>query len=156
MHENDYLIMGSSCEVNGREKLIKKKGNDRMNACDPLFELDLKETKEADVEGLPCAEEVAMKPNHQKRIGDRTIFPQCNSLKFNRYGDSFSGVMELVVGPDERMISNDIDLMDKRNNDCVEDQSESEIEFEQVVEQTHENEKKNEPEGAWMILISSL
>ena len=49
-----------------------------MNACDPLFELDLKETKEADVEGLPCAEEVAMKPNHQKRIGDRTIFPPCN------------------------------------------------------------------------------
>ena len=64
------------------------------------------------------------------------------NLKFNRYGDSFSNVMELVVGPDERMISNDIDLMDKRNNDCVEDQSESEIEFEQVVEQTHENEKK--------------
>ena len=64
------------------------------------------------------------------------------SLKFKRYGDSFSDVMELVVGPDERMISNDIDLMDKRNNDCVEDQSQPEIEFEQVVEQTHENEKK--------------
>ena len=67
--------------------------------------------------------------------------------KYNPYGEDFvvdriglSDVADSIVGLDEMVVSQEIDLINDADQDCIDDRSEPEMEFEPVVEQMHERE----------------
>ena len=70
-----------------------------------------------------------------------------NKKKYNPYGEDFvvdsivlSDVADSIVGVDERVVSQEIELINDTDQDWIDDRSEPELEFEPEVKQMHEKE----------------
>ena len=79
---------------------------------------------------------------------------QCNSERNNKkyipYGEDFvvdktvlDDVTDLIVGLDEIVVSQNMDLIDDTETDWIDDQPEPEVEFKPEMEQMHEQELTN-------------
>ena len=57
MHDEDYLIVDPTCEVNERCRRDKNDGNELIDDCDLPLDLELTERLEVDDETLPYTQE---------------------------------------------------------------------------------------------------
>ena len=149
-------MVDPACELNERGTRDKNDGNDVVDDCNLPLDLELTERVEVDDETLPYAEEdwdCPEQPEIDKRI--QPDFPLTmetrqskkgrSKKKYNPYGENFvidrivlSDMMQSLVGLDEVAVPREIDLVNDMDQDWIDDRSEPEVEFEPVVEQTHE------------------
>ena len=153
--------MDPACEVNERGTRDKNDGNEVVDACDLPLDLELTERVEVDDETLHYAEEDWDCPEQTKNDkGIQPDFPLTmetrqskkgrSKKKYNPYGEDFvidrivlSDMMDSLVGLDEVTVPNEIDLVNDMDQDCIDNRSESEVEFKPEVEQTLEQELTN-------------
>ena len=159
MEEGDYLMMDPACEVNEKGTKEKNDGNEVVEeGTDTPLDLDPNEQIEADDETLPYAEEdwqdseqtevpKNMEPDlpftMQTRQKDGTRLRK----KYNPYGDDFvvdridlKKIVEEVVGLEEIIVSQDIDIVDDHNDEWVDDWSKPEVEFDDEQQQSNEQD----------------
>ena len=159
MQEGNYLIVDPACEVNERGTRDKNDGNEVVDNCDLPLDLELTtEPVEVDDETLLYAEEdwdcpeqteidKGVQPDFPFTMETRQSKEGRNKKKYKPYGEDFvidrivlSIMMESLVGLDEVAVPQEIDLVNDMDQDCFDDRSEPEVEFEPEVEQTHEQE----------------
>ena len=158
MQKRDYLIMDPACEVNVRGMRDKNDRNEVVDGCDLPLDLELTERVEVDDETLPYAEENWDFPEQlEVDRGVQPGFPfyreTCQSKrrkgkkKYNPYGEDFvidrivlSDMMDSLVGLDEVLVLQKIDLVNDTERDWIDDCSEPEKEFEAETEQLHDQE----------------
>ena len=80
-----------------------------------------------------------------------------NKKKYNPYGEDFvvdrivlNNVADSIVGPDKIVVSQEIDLINKTDQDWIDNHSEPKVEFEPEMEQMHENELTNLRVLGWL------
>ena len=142
--------------MNERETRDKNDGNEVVDKCDLSLDLELTERVEVDDETLPYAEEDWDCPEQtevDKRV--QSDFPctmetrqgkrEKNKTKYNPYGEVFvvdrlilSDGMDSIVGLDEVVLPQEIDLVNDTEQDWIDDCSQLEVEFETETEQLHE------------------
>ena len=158
MQEGDYLIVDPACEVKERGTRDKNDGNEVVDDCDLPLDLELTERVEVDDETLPYAEEDwdcpeqteidrGIQPDFPLTMETRQSKKGRDKKKYNPYGEDFvidrivlSDSMESLVGLDEVAVPREIDFVNDMDQDWIDDRSEPEVEFEQEVDQTHEQE----------------
>ena len=161
MHEGDYLIVDPACEVN--EGFTRDK-NDRievMDDCDLPLDLKLTEQIEVDDETLPYFEEdwncpeqtendIGVEPDFLLTLETRQSKRGSDKWKYNPYGEDFAvdgivmdDVTDSKVLLREKIVSQDIDLVDDTETDRIDNRSEPEIKFEPKAVQLHEDELTN-------------
>ena len=141
-------MMEPACEVNEKGTREKNDGNEVVEeGSSPPLDLDPNEVTEADEETLPYAEEDWQDPEQmevpknleqyllftiQTRQSDRTTLTK----KYNPYGDDFlvdridlKKILEEVVGLEGITVSQNIDIVDDHDEECVDDRSKSEVEI---------------------------
>ena len=168
MQEGDYLIVDPACEVNERGTRGKNDGNEVVDDCDLPLDLELTERVEVDDETLPYAEEDWDYPEKTEiDKGIKPVFPLTmetrqskkvrDKKKYNPYAEDFvidrivlSDMMESLVRLNEVAVPREIYLVNDMDQDWIDDRSEPELEFEPVVEQTHEQELTNLRELKWL------
>ena len=162
MEEGDYLMMDPACEVS--EKGTREK-NDGMEVVEegssPPLALDPNEVIEADEETLPYAKEdwqdteqmevpKNLEPDLsftiQTRQSERTRFTK----KYNPYGDDFvvdrmelKKIVEELVGLEDKTVSQDIDVVDDRDEEWIDDRSKPEVEIDDEQQQSYEQDLTN-------------
>ena len=161
MQEGDYLIVHPACEVNERGTRDKNDGNEVVDKCDLLLDLELTERVEVDDETLPYAEEDWNCPE-QNEV-DKGVWPDFpftmetrkskrgkSKKKYKTYGEDFvidrivlSDMMDSLVGLDEVPVPQEIDLVKDTEQDWIDDCSEPEVESEPETEQMHDQELTN-------------
>ena len=125
------------------------------------LDLELTEPIEVDDETLSYVEEDWNYPEQTEvNEGVKSDFPLTtetrqskrvkNKKKYNSYGENFvvdrivlDDVTDSIVGLDEIVVSQDIDLINDTETDWLDDLWEPELEFEPEVEQMHEQELTN-------------
>ena len=150
-------MMDPACEVNEKGTRGKNDGNEVVEeGSSPLLDLDPNEVIEADEETLPYAEEAWQDPEQmevpknlesdlpftiQTRQSDRTRLTK----KYNPYGDDFvvdridlKKIVEEMAGLEEITVSQDIDIVDGRDEEWIGDRSKPEVEIENEQEQSYE------------------
>ena len=174
MEEGDYLMMNPACEVNEKGTREKNDGNEVIDegTSTPL-DLDPNDVIEADDETLPYAEEDWQDPEQrevpknlepdlpytiQTRQNDRTR----SKNKYNPYGDNFvvdridlKNIGEKVVGPEEKTVSQDIDIVDDHDDEWVDDRSKPEVEFDDEQQQSYEQDLTNLRVLEWLNEMTS-
>ena len=91
-----------------------------------------------------------LEPDHpftiQTRQSDRTRLTK----KYNTYGDDFvvdrkdlKEIVEGVVGLEEITVSQDIDIVDNRDEEWIDDQSKPEVKFDDEQQQSYEQDLTN-------------
>ena len=148
-------MMDPTCEVNEKGTRGKNDGNEVVEeGSSPPLDLDPNEVIEADEETLPYAEEEWQDPEQmevsknlepnlpftiQTRQSDRTRLTKKN----NPYGDDFvvdkidlKKIVEGLVGLEEITVSQDIDIVDDRDDD----RSKPEVEFDDEQQQSYEQD----------------
>ena len=141
-------MMDPACEVNEKGTRGKNDGNEVVEeGSSPPLDLNSNEMIEADGETLPYAEEEWQDPEQmevpknlepdlpftiQTRQSDRTRLTK----KYNPYGDDFvlnrtdlKKIVEELVGLEETTLSQDIDIVDDRDEEWIDDRSKPEVEF---------------------------
>ena len=80
-----------------------------------------------------------------------------NKKKYNPYGKDFvidrivlSDAMDSLLGLDEVVVPQEIDLVNDTEQDWIDNRSEQEVEFEPEMEQMHEQELTNLRELEWL------
>ena len=141
----------------------KNDGNEVVDECDLPLDLELTERVEVDDETLPDTEEEWNCPEQTKI--DKGVQPDLlfstetrqgkkgsNKEKYDQYGEDFvidrivlRDLMDSLVGLDEVAVQQEIGLVNDMEYDSIDDRSESEVQFEPDVEQTHKQEYKNHP-----------
>ena len=162
MEEGDYLMMDPACEVNEKGTRGKNDGNEFVEEkSSPPLNLDPNEVIEADEKTLPYAEEDWQDPEQmevpknlepdlsftiQTPQGDRTR----RMKKYNRYGDDsvvdridLKKVVEELVGLEEITVSQDIDIVDDRYDEWIDDRSKPEVEFDDEQQQSYKQDLTN-------------
>ena len=149
MEEGDYLMMDPASEVKENVTRGKNDGNEVVEeGSSPPLDLDPNEVIEADEETLPYAEE-----DWQKRTPNRWSSPRSwNQIFRLRYRlDRVTGqdsrrntiltemtyvdrmdlkkIVEELVGLEEIAVSQDIDIVDDRDEEWIDDRSKPEVEF---------------------------
>ena len=135
MQGGDYLIVNPACEVNERGTRDKNDGNEVVDNCDLPLDLELTERVEVDNETLPYAEEDWDCPEQTEvDKGVQPDFPFTKETRqsergkgkknHNPYGDDFvidrivlSDMMDSLVGLDEVLVSQKIDLVNDTEQD---------------------------------------
>ena len=161
MHDDDYLMVDLACEVNERCISDENEGNEVLNDRDLPLDLELTEPLEVDDETLSYVEEDWNYPEQTEvDEGVKSDFPLTtetrqskrgkNKKKYNSYGENFvvdrivlDDVTDSIVGLDEIVVSQDIDLINDTETDWLDDLWEPDLEFEPEVEQMHEQELTN-------------
>ena len=162
MEEGDYLMMDPTCEVNEKVTREKNDGNEVVEeGSSPPLDLDPNEVIETDEETLPYAEKDWQDPEQmefpknlepdlpftiQTRQSDRTRLTKKN----NPYGDDFvvdrtdlKKVMEELVGLEEVTVSQDIETVDDRDEEWIDDRSKPEVELDDEQQQSYEQDLTN-------------
>ena len=139
-----------------------------MNNCDLPLDLELTERVEIDDETLPYAEEnwdcqeqaevdKEVQPDFPFTIETRQGERGKNKKRYNPYGEDFaidrivlSDAMDSIVSLDEILAPQEIDLVDDTEQHCIDNHSESEVEFEPETEQMHDQELKNLRVFEWL------
>ena len=157
MEEGGYLMMDPACEVNEKGTRGKNNGNEVVEeGSSPPLELDPNEVIEADEQTLPYTEEDWQDPEQMEvlknlerdlpftirtRQSDRTRLTKKN----NPYGDDFvvdrmylKNIVEKLVGLEEITVSQDIDIVNDRDEEWIEDWSKPEVEFDDEQQQSYE------------------
>ena len=157
MEEGDYLMMDPACEVNKketREKIVENEVVDKGSS--PPLELDPNEVIEADEETIHYAEENWQDPEQMEvpknlepdllfTIQTRQSYRTRLTKKYNPYKDDFvvdrmdlKKIVEKLVGQEEITMSQDIDIVDDRDEEWIHDRSKPEVEFEDEQQQFYE------------------
>ena len=162
MEEGDYLMLDTACEVNEKGTRGKNDENEVVEeGSSPPPDLDPNEAIGADEETLPYAKEDWQDPEQmevpkkmepdlpftiQTLQKDRTRLTK----KYNPYGDDFvvdrvdlKKIVEDVVGLEEITESQDIDLVDDRDEEWIDDRSKPEVEFDDEQQQSYEQDLTN-------------
>ena len=162
MAEGDYLMMDPACEVNEKGTRGKNDANAVIEeGTSPPLDLDPNEITEADEETLPYAEEDWRDPEQievpkildpdltfamQTRQSDRTTLTKI----YKPYGDDIvvdridlKKIMEELVGLEEITVSQDIDIVDDRDEEWIDDRPKPEIEFDDEPKQSYEQDLTN-------------
>ena len=157
MEQGDYLMMDPACEVNEKGTREKKDGNDVVEeGISAPLHLEPNEVIEADDETLTYAEEDWQDPDQmevpknlepdlpftiQTRLNDDTR----PKKKYIPSGDDFfvdridlKKIGEEVVGLEEIIVSQDIDIVDDHDDEWVDDRSKPEVEFNDEQQQSCE------------------
>ena len=157
MPDDDYLIVDPACEVNERGTCDNNDGNELIDDCDLPLNLELTERIEVDDETLPYAEEDWDCPEQTKvdkgfsfTMETRQRKRGRKKKKYNPYIEAWivdrivlKDVANPIVGLDERVVSQEIDLINDTEQEWIDDRSEQEMEFEPEVDQMHEQELTN-------------
>ena len=174
MEEGDYLMLDTACEVNEKGTRGKNDENEVVEeGSSPPPDLDPNEVIGADEETLPYAKEDWQDPEQmevpkkmepdlpftiQTRQSDRTRLTK----KYNPYGDDFvvdrvdlKKIVEDVVGLEEITESQDIDLVDDRAKEWIDDRSKPEVEFEDEQQQSYEQDLTNLRVLEWLNEMTS-
>ena len=155
-------MMDPACQVNEKGTREKNDGNEVIEegTSTPL-NLDPNEVIEADDETLPYAEEDWQDPE-QREVPNNlepdlpfTIQTGQNDRtrprkRYNPYGDDFvvdridlKKIGEEVVGLEEIIVSQDIDIIDDHDEEWVDDRSKPEVEFDHEQQQLYEQTLTN-------------
>ena len=163
-----------ACEVNEKGTRGKNDGNEVVEeGSNPPLDLDPNEVIEADEQTLPYAEEDWQDPEQmevpkslqtdlpftiQTRQSDRTRLTK----KYNPYRDEFlvdridlKKIVEELVGLEEITVSQDIDIVDDRDEEWIDDRSKPEVEFDDEQQQSHEQDLKNLRVLQWLNEMTS-
>ena len=162
MEEGDYLMMDPACEVNEKGTMDKNDGNEVVEeGTDTPLDLDPNEQIEADDETLPYAEEDWQDPEHIEvpknlepdlpfTIQTRQKDGMRPRKKYNPFGDDFvvdridlKKIVEEVVGLEEIIVSQDIDIVDDHDDEWVHDWLKPEVEFEDEQQHSYEQDLTN-------------
>ena len=147
--------------MNERGTRYKNDGNEVVDDGDLPLDLELTKRVGVDDETLPYSEEDWHCPE-QTEI-DKEIQPDCpstmgtrqgkngrNKKKYNPCGEDLvsdrivlSDMMDSLVGLNEVMGPQEVDLVNDTEQDWIDDRSEPEVEFEPEMEQMHEHELTN-------------
>ena len=167
-------MMDPACEVNEKGTREKNDGNEVVEeGMDTPLNLDPNEVIEADDEILPYAEEDWQNPEQievpknleldlpftiQTRQKDGTR-PR---KKYNPYGDDFvvdridlKKIVEEVVGLEEITVSQDIDIVDDHDDECFDDRSKPEVEFDDEQQQSYGQDLTNLRVLEWLNEMTS-
>ena len=143
-HDEDYLIVDPACEVNERGTRDKNDGNEVIADGDLPLDLELTERVEVDDETLPYAEEdwdcpeqievnKGVEPDFPFSMESRQGKSRRDKKKYNPYGEDFvvdriylSDVADTIVGLDEIVVSQEIQLTNDTDQDWIGDRSELE------------------------------
>ena len=160
--EGDYLMMDPACEVNEKGTRGKNDGNEVVQEeSSPPLGLDHNEVIEADEETLLYAEKDWQQPEQmqvprnlepylpftiQTRQNDRTRLTK----EYNPYGDDFvvdridlKKIVEELVGLEEIIVSQVIDIVDDRDEEWIDDRSKPEVELDDEEQQSYEQDLTN-------------
>ena len=174
MEEGDYLMVEPACEVNENGTRGKNDANDVVEeGTSPPLDLDFNEVIEADEETLPYAEEdwqdteqmevpQSLEPDLpftiQTRQSDRTTFTK----KDNPYGDDFvedrndlKKIVEELVGLEEVIVSQDIDIVEDRDEEWIDGRSKPEVEIDDEQQQSYEQDLTNLRVLEWLNEMTS-
>ena len=174
MEEGDYLIMDPICEVNEKGTRGKIDGDEVMEeGSSPPLDLDPNEVIEANEETLPYAEEDLQDPEQmevpknlepdlpftiQTLQSDRTRLTK----KYNPYGDDFvvdridlKKIVEELVGLEEITASQDIDIVDDRDEEWIDDRFKPEVEFDDEQQQSYKQDLTNLRVLEWLNELTS-
>ena len=161
MQEGDYLIVCPACEMNERGTPDKNDGNEVVDNCDLPLDLELTQRVEVEDETLPYAEEnwdcpertevdKGVQPDFPFAMETRQSKRGKGKKKYNPYGEDFvidrivlCDMMDSLVGVDEVLVPQEIDLVHDTEQDWIDDCSEPEVEFEPETEQMHDQELTN-------------
>ena len=153
MHDDDYLIVDPACERGTRDKID---GNEVVDNCDLPMDLELTERVEVDDETLPYAEvdwhcpeqtevDKRVHPDFPFTMATRQDKIRKSKKKYNPYGVEFvihrivlSDMMASLVGLEEVMVPQEIDLVNDTEQGWIDDCSEPEVEFKPETGQSHE------------------
>ena len=158
MHDEDHFIVDPACGVNERGARDKNDGKEVIDDSVLPLDLELTERMEGEDESLPYTEEDWYFPEQTET--DKGIEPDLpltmetrqgkrerNKKKYNPYGEDFvvdrivlSNVADSIVGLDNKVVSQEIDLINDTDQDWIDDHLEAEVEFEPEAEQMHEEE----------------
>ena len=156
MHDEDYLIVDPACVENERGTRDENDGNEVIDDGDLPLDLELTKRVDVDDETLPyakedwdCSEQTEVKtgvePDFPFSMESRQGKRGRDIKKYNQYGEDFvvdrtylSDVADTILGLDEIVVSQEIDLTNNTDQDSIGDCSEPEREFENEVEQMHE------------------
>ena len=162
-------MMDPACKVNEKGTRGKNDGNEVVEkGSSPPLDLDPNEVIEADEETLPYAEEDWQDPEQmevpknlepdlpftiQTRQSDRTRLTK----KTNPYGDDFvvdridlKKIVEELVGLEEKTVSQDIDIVDDRDEEWIDDRSKPEVEFDDEQQQSYDQNLTNLRVFEWL------
>ena len=164
-----WCIPADMHEVNERGTRDKNDGNDMVENCDLPLDLELTEVVEVDDETLPyaegdwdCPEQTEVDKGVQRdfrfTMETRQSKRGKSKKKYNPYGEDFvidrivlSDMMESLVGLDEVVVPQEIDLVNVTEQDWIEDCPEPEVELEPETEQMHQQEMTNLRVLEWLI-----
>ena len=155
-------MMDPACEVNEKGTRGKNDGNEVIEeGSSPPLDLDPNEVIEANEETLPYAEADWQDPEQMEvpknlepdlpftiktRQSDRTRLTK----KYSPYGDDFvvdridlKKIVKEYVGRDEITVSQDLDIIDDRNEEWIDDRSKPEVEFDDEQHQPYDHDLKN-------------
>ena len=139
----------------------KSDGNEIVNDCDLPLDLELTERVEVDDEILPYAEEdwdcpeqtevdKGVEPDFLFSMETRQCKRRREKKKNNPFGENFvvdnivlSDLAVTIVGLEEKVVSQEIDMINDTDQDWIDDRSDLEVKFKPEVEQMHEKELKN-------------
>ena len=167
-------MMDPACEVNEKGTRGKNDGNEVVEeGSSPPLDLDPNEVIEADDKTLPYAEEDWQDPEQmevpkklepdlsftiQTPQGERTKLMK----KYNPYGDDFvveridlKKIVEELVGLVEITVSQDIDIVDDRYDEWIDDRSKPEVEFDEEQQQSYEQDLTNLRVLEWLNEMTS-
>ena len=167
-------LSDDACKVNEKGTRGKNDGNEVVEeGSSPLLDLDPNEVIEADEETLPYAEEDWLYPEQmdvpknlepdlpftiQTRQSDRTRLTK----KYSLYGDDFvvdridlKNIVEELVGLEKITVSQDIDIVDDRDEEWIDDRSKPEVEFDDEQQQFYEKNLTNLRVLKWLNEMTS-
>ena len=174
MEEGDYLMMDPACEVNEKGTRGKNDGNEVLQEeSSPPLGLDPNEVIEADEETLLYAKKDWQQPEQmqvprnlepdlpftiQTRQNDRTRLTK----EYNPYGDDFvvdridlKKIVEELVGLEEIIVSQVIDIVDDRDDEWIDDRSKPEVELDDEEQQSYEQDLTNLRVLEWLNELTS-
>ena len=166
--------MDPICEVNEKGTRGKIDGDEVMEeGSSPPLDLDPNEVIEANEETLPYAEEDLQDPEQmevpknlepdlpftiQTLQSDRTRLTK----KYNPYGDDFvvdridlKKIVEELVGLEEITASQDIDIVDDRDEEWIDDRFKPEVEFDDEQQQSYKQDLTNLRVLEWLNELTS-
>ena len=130
MHDEDFLIVDSTCEMNERGIRDKNDGNEVIDDCDLPIDLELTERVEIDDETSTYVEE------DWECAGEEPEFPFTTETcqgergrenKHNPYGEDFVKdrivLSDVVDSIDDILLSHEIDLINDTEQDLIDDRS---------------------------------
>ena len=142
-------------------RATKNDGNEVVDNCDLPLDLELTERVEVDDETLPYAEEdwdcpkqtesdEIVQPDFPFTMETRQSKRRKSKKKYSPCGEDIvidrivlSDMMDSLLGLDEVVVPQEIELVNDTEQDWIDDCSEPQVEFEPETEQMHDQELTN-------------